>query len=137
MLFGQMFVKKTRKFIFCFDFQVHKYIMFSSFWLLRVESRDFSQSEKERKKELLATLSKFTKWQPFSLKKRQSMTILGKNSYHFVNPRQLSFVGQKLDQTPRRIFKVSILTQGTWPLDVQKLRKAEKVHRRNKINYSK
>ena len=36
-----------------------------SFWLLGVESRDFSQAEKER---TLAKLSKFTKWQLFSLK---------------------------------------------------------------------
>jgi hypothetical protein len=39
--------------------------MSSCFWLLRVESRDFSHAEK---KELLAKLSKLTKWQLFSLK---------------------------------------------------------------------
>jgi hypothetical protein len=39
--------------------------MSSSFWLLRDESRDFSQAEKK----MLAKLSKFTKRQPFSIKK--------------------------------------------------------------------
>jgi hypothetical protein len=39
---------------------------------------------KLRKKELPSKLSKFTKWQPFHLK-RQHWTILSENSCHFVN----------------------------------------------------
>ena len=39
-----------------------------SFWLLGVESRDFSYAEKEKNCLALAKLSKFTKRQLFSLK---------------------------------------------------------------------
>ena len=41
--------------------------MSSSFWLLGVESRDFSQAEKER---TACKAENFTKGQPFSLKKK-------------------------------------------------------------------
>ena len=57
--------------------------MSSSFWLLGVESRDFSQAEKERKK-VLPKLNKFTKDNYFQ-SKRQPRTILSENSCHFVN----------------------------------------------------
>ena len=56
--------------------------MFPSFWLLQVESHDFF---KLRKKELHAKLSKFTKWQPFSL---ELMTI-PISIYHSVSPSAL------------------------------------------------
>ena len=46
-------------------FHIKVLYMSSSFWLLGVESRDFLML---RKKELLAKLSKFTKWHLLSLK---------------------------------------------------------------------
>ena len=80
MLFGQMFVKKTRKFIFCFDFQVHKYKMFSSFWLLRVESRDFSRAEKER---TACRAEKIHKMKTIFTQKGNLGPFLSKNSCFF------------------------------------------------------
>ena len=52
--------------------------MYSCFWLLGVESRDFSHAEKKE-------LSKFTKITIIYSQKRQPMITLSENSFHFLN----------------------------------------------------
>ena len=52
---------------------------------IKTEPLDVSFSLAGKEKKMLAKLSKFTKGQTFSLKKRQPRTILSNNSCHFVN----------------------------------------------------
>ena len=72
--------------------------MSSSFWLLGVESRDFSHAEK---KELLATISKFKIWRLFSLKMVLGIVSLIENGCHFVN--LLSFASSSVFLSFRKI----------------------------------
>ena len=73
--------------------------MFSSFWLLEVELRDFSHAEKERTA---------CKAEQINLK-RQPRAILSENSCHFVNllspkPAQISDIFDR--NLPRRDFSI-------------------------------
>ena len=73
--------------------------MSSSFWLLGVQSRDFSQAEKERTT-ILAKPSNSQNANYFH-SKRQPRTILSENSCHFVN--FLSFASSSFFLSMRKI----------------------------------